>query len=251
MTVYVARALKGRLIAIFLLGTAISCRASSSPDRVALAYERERVKGDVAQARGYLSASDEAELAGGRATSEDANLRTVGVPEAVVDSARTLTQEGDSARVAVFFTAPNLQQALAGLMQRAFSGESLSGTEAKQELRKVPRITVADTIRLLREPNGWRVSKGLAYHRALRDSIDFDLRLEKGFIQGWIRGVAQNRSAAHIRSVSFEVFDSTGESRHADASDLPPHGTAKVLEMATLEPGRPSKVVIQRLELDE
>jgi hypothetical protein len=237
-------------LGIVLLIAEISCKASSSPDRVALAYERQRVKGDVAHARGYLSASDEAELAAGHATSEDAGLRTVGVPDAVVDSARTLSTEGNGARVAVFMTAPNMEQAFAGLMRRAFTGESLDQKDAKAELRKVPRITVADTMRLVREDQGWRVTQGLAHRYALRDSVRPQLRIEKGYLgSNWIRGTVQNFSSARIGRVELEVFDSEGESHSADASDIAPLGTGKVLESASLAPGTPSRVDVKSVSL--
>lgn len=231
-----------------LLLVLVGCHPAS-PERTATAYERERVRGDVAKARTYLSASDEALLANGGAKVEEADLSTAGLANTVVDSAHTLYNDGDSARVAVYMTGPNVQQAIAGFMQRALAGEQLDSTEAKRSLSTVPRVTFADTIALRRSAGGWRVSAGLAYRRALRDSLAYDLRLEDGFLSGTIRGSVQNRSAAHFETLMLEVFDAKGESRFADVGELRPHGTAKVFEMATLAPGRPSKVEVRSFSL--
>jgi hypothetical protein len=236
------------LIALALLATA--CK-KSGPEAVALQYERERVRGDVAKARGYLSAADEADLTTGRAKVGDAELATAGVPEATVDSGRTLYDDGDSARVAVFFTGPNMQQAMAGLMRRAMSGAKLDETDAKQSLRTVPRITFADTFALRRGQDGWRVSAGLPYRRALRDSIQFDVQLEPGFLGGFIKGTARNLSAAHLEELHIEVFDAKGESRHVNVGAIAPHGQTKIIEMATLSPGKASKVEITAMKVSK
>jgi hypothetical protein len=223
----------------------LSACHGASPERTATDYERERVRGDVAKARLFLTPADEALLSSGAAKIEDADLSTTGLPNTVVDSAHSLYDDGDSARVAVYMTGPNMQQAIAGLMQRAFAGERLDSADAKRSLRDVPRVTIADTVALRRSAEGWRVSAALPYRRALRDSLAYDIQLEEGnFLGGAIRGTVRNMSAAHFESLMLEVYDAKGESRMVDVGELAPHGVAKMFEMASLAPGRPRKVEV-------
>lgn len=93
---------------LWVLALVLAGYATQSPETTALNFERERVRGDVAKARGYLSEADEAEIVAGRASVEEANLTEGGIPSAVVDSVHTLPPRGDTAGVAVYYTGPNL-----------------------------------------------------------------------------------------------------------------------------------------------
>lgn len=152
--------------------------------------------------------------------------------------------------VAVYYTAPNVRLAMQGMLRNVFSGTKPTEEEAKKSIAAVPRITYADTLTLARGADGWRVHVGLAHQRALRDSLHFDVLLEDhGFGAGFITGSVENRSATPVYSVSAEIFDAKGESHSVSISEITAHGMSKVIEMARLAPGRPSRIVVRQLRL--
>jgi hypothetical protein len=239
----------------------VACsKGASAPDHVALQYERQRVRGDVAQSRVLLSPSDEQELAAGRAKAADAHLDERGIPSAVVDSAHIIRRTPDSATVAVFYTGPNLQQAFAGIVQQAFSGKKLDERSGKEALAAAPRITLADTVNLLHTPQGWRIDAGLARARVRRDSLAarakavgdslvFDVAITGGVFGGFIRGTATNPTSSGIEELRVEVTDAKGDFHTVNVGEIAPRGHTRVIDVAQLSPGRPAKITVQILKL--
>ena len=158
-----------RIHASFLMiastGTACDRRAAASADDIARQFMTHAATGDAIHMAALLVPAEAALVAQQPSSLDDTGFPSSGIPTATVDSAHTKRQVTDTAVVDVYLTVPNYEQLMPLMLSRFMSGgmdTTNMQARMKEEIAKLPRVTRAREMTLVRTEGGWRVQLDLA-----------------------------------------------------------------------------------------
>jgi len=152
--------------AVFALLTTQACtRGDANPETTARRFMELAAAGDVLAMSGMLVPSEAALLEQNSSALDDAGFSSTGIPSATVDSAGSARLSGDTAVVRVFLTVPNVEQIMPMMFSRLMA-EGMDTTNLQErmkgEIAKLPRITRANDVTMVRVDGAWRISLSLA-----------------------------------------------------------------------------------------
>jgi hypothetical protein len=138
----------------------LACSSGDGATAAARRFQEKVIAGDVVPTYAMLAATDRAALAeAGYPENLPSGVRIGrgGIIETVIDSVKREGGAGDTARVAVYMTGPNMEQALGKLLLGAMSGGlDTSGMQAKarEAAKSVPRVTRVERLTMVKEDGG-------------------------------------------------------------------------------------------------
>lgn len=163
-----------RLVLSASLLAALGCGGDRPILNAARTFAERQIAGDLVPILPMLSAPDQRaanQIGYPRNLPDGMGLSSTGILGGKLDSVvRIGSLGGDSAMVGVYLTVPNYEQAFGSMLLGAMSGAYQRGGEVdtaavarqmREEVGSLPRVTVVDTLRLVREGRKWRIALGL------------------------------------------------------------------------------------------
>jgi hypothetical protein len=167
-------------ITLWVAALLLAACSSGARDPVAVArsYEQLRIAGNLVPLYSMLCPADTLAVPRDRFPRQlpaSISVGAGGLPSTTLDSLTRADRGRDTAVVAVFLTAPNAMHALGALLNAAIAGQDSQQLRrsAASALRHVPRITVLDTVRLVRTDRGWRIWLGITERRHLAEQASY------------------------------------------------------------------------------